>query len=51
MVVKGEWNEPFLRTLEAFPEGAHDDDVDALSLAHLQCSSSNLEYLRAMATR
>lgn len=25
------WNEPFLRVLEAFPFGANDDDVDALS--------------------
>lgn len=29
-LVRGAWNEPFLATLESFPEG-HDDDVDALS--------------------
>lgn len=30
-LLKGDWNSDFLRTLEAFPSGAHDDDVDALS--------------------
>jgi predicted phage terminase large subunit-like protein len=28
-LVRGRWNEPFLQCLEAFPEGGHDDDVDA----------------------
>jgi predicted phage terminase large subunit-like protein len=30
-LVRGPWNEEFLRELEQFPEGAHDDQVDALS--------------------
>lgn len=30
-LLRGDWNNDFLRTLEAFPSGAHDDDVDALS--------------------
>lgn len=30
-LVRGHWNEPFIATLEAFPDGEHDDDVDALS--------------------
>jgi predicted phage terminase large subunit-like protein len=31
-LVKAPWNEPFVQTLEAFPDPAvHDDDVDALS--------------------
>ena len=30
-VVRGAWNDRFLRTLHAFPEGAHDDEVDAAS--------------------
>lgn len=34
-IVRGAWNEQFLRQLEAFPDGAHDDAVDALSLASL----------------
>jgi predicted phage terminase large subunit-like protein len=29
--VKGKWNEAFLRELENFPEGLHDDQVDAAS--------------------
>lgn len=30
-VVRGPWNEEFLRILENFPEATHDDEVDALS--------------------
>jgi predicted phage terminase large subunit-like protein len=34
-VVRGTWNEAFFGELEAFPsKGVHDDQVDALSLAH-----------------
>lgn len=33
-IVRGVWNQVFLDELEAFPEGNHDDDVDALSGAH-----------------
>jgi|GEM_PF-1351916 len=32
-IVRGEWNEAFLQVLEAFPEGSHDDDVDAAATA------------------
>lgn len=28
-VVRGDWNEDFLREMENFPEGGHDDQVDA----------------------
>lgn len=34
-LVRGTWNEEFIRELEAFPEGGHDDQVDALSGAFL----------------
>lgn len=30
-LLRGEWNSHFLQELEAFPEGSHDDQVDALS--------------------
>ena len=30
-IVEGKWNKPFLATLENFPEGDHDDDVDSAS--------------------
>lgn len=30
-IVRGPWNEAFIQELEQFPEGAHDDQVDALS--------------------
>lgn len=51
-LVRGAWNEPYLATLEAFPtKGAHDDDVDASSLAYLFCANSDLEALRIMSKR
>ena len=31
LIVRAPWNEPFMRVLEQFPEGSHDDDVDAAS--------------------
>lgn len=34
-VVRGAWNETWLTQLEAFPEAAHDDDVDSTSRAFL----------------
>ena len=33
-IVRGPWNDEFLRELENFPSGKHDDAVDALSGAH-----------------
>jgi hypothetical protein len=33
-IIRGTWNEDFLRALENFPVARHDDDVDALSGAH-----------------
>ena len=30
-IVRGPWNEAFINELENFPEGSHDDQVDALS--------------------
>jgi predicted phage terminase large subunit-like protein len=47
-LVKGAWNEPFLAVLEAFPEGGHDDDVDALSLAFIIANDSSYERLLNM---
>jgi len=34
-LVRGDWNQGFLDELYAFPEGAHDDQVDALSGAFI----------------
>jgi predicted phage terminase large subunit-like protein len=33
-LVRGPWNDEFLRVLESFPLGGHDDEADALSGAH-----------------
>jgi predicted phage terminase large subunit-like protein len=33
-IVRGKWNDVWMRELEQFPEGAHDDQVDSLSGGH-----------------
>ena len=33
-VVRGAWTKEFVEELEQFPEGIHDDQVDAVSIAH-----------------
>jgi predicted phage terminase large subunit-like protein len=33
-LVRGVWNDEFLRVLEYFPAGRHDDEIAALSGAH-----------------
>lgn len=38
-LVRGKWNEEFLKELENFPEGVHDDQVDAASDAFEELSS------------
>jgi len=38
-IVRGDWNEQFMQVLEQFPEGSHDDDVDALSGAYTMITS------------
>jgi predicted phage terminase large subunit-like protein len=38
-IVKGKWNEAFLSELENFPEGLHDDQVDAASDAFDQLTN------------
>lgn len=50
-VVRGPWNDAFLGAMEAFPppKGGHDDDPDAMSLAHLKLIRNNLERLRLLA--
>lgn len=41
-VVRGDWNEAFFDELEAFPEGAHDDQVDSF------CGAYNALNLKPM---
>lgn len=48
-IVQASWNEAFLRELENFPEGSHDDIVDALSGAFLMMTDSTYD-LRALTT-
>lgn len=44
-VLKGKWNDAFFRELENFPDGAHDDIVDALSGAYLMLTESNYNIM------
>jgi len=48
-ILQASWNEVFLRELENFPEGSHDDIVDALSGAFLMLTDSTYD-LRALTT-
>jgi phage terminase large subunit-like protein len=43
--VRGRWNDPFLQELEAFPEGSHDDQVDALSGAFAALTAASAPAL------
>lgn len=48
-LVRGSWNEPFLQTLEGFPEGDHDDDVDAAAGAFTYLAENhNATYIQAV---
>lgn len=48
-ILQALWNEDFFRELENFPEGAHDDIVDALSGAFLLLNESS-HYLTVLMT-
>ncbi len=47
-LIRGHWNENFIRVLENFPVGRHDDEADALSGAHemLRESHGGFSYTR-----
>lgn len=51
--VAGEWVEPWLAEVEEFPDGEHDDRVDAMSLAYELSNSSHVDtsWLDDMAAR
>lgn len=42
-ILQAPWNEDFLREVENFPEGSHDDIVDALSGAFLMLTDSTYD--------
>lgn len=44
------WVDGFVHECSSFPNGAHDDQVDAFTQGVLYLRSSGLEYLRAMAS-
>ena len=52
-LVRGLWNDEFLRVLENFPAGRHDDEVDALSGAYEQIGGrgGRFEYERVHTPR
>ncbi len=39
-LLRGAWNQAYLDEAEAFPDGAHDDIIDAQSLAYLKLSGA-----------
>jgi predicted phage terminase large subunit-like protein len=41
LLMEGDWNEPFLQELTGFPNGAHDDQVDAVTSAFNRLVNSN----------
>jgi predicted phage terminase large subunit-like protein len=45
-LVRGPWNAPFLDELATFPQGAHDDQVDAASLAFSQLTRKREFWIR-----
>ena len=45
-MVRGPWNDRMLGVAEAFPDGSHDDEIDALSLAHLVVAADASDWLR-----
>ena len=40
MLLRGEWNNEFISELEGFPDGSHDDMVDAASDAFNELSKT-----------
>lgn len=50
VMVRAPWNEVHIQEKEAFPDGAHDDDVDAAAGAftYLNEQIADIEYLEAM---
>lgn len=53
-ILRGPWNEDFLRSLEGFPEAAHDDDPDACSGAFemfQDASTGIIEFYRRKAAQ
>ncbi len=49
-IVRGSWNDDFLRELEGFPIAKHDDQVDALSGAHSMLVSQSGPMATVIAT-
>ena len=37
-IVKGKWTDRFIEELKNFPDGDHDDQVDAVSIAYESCN-------------
>lgn len=49
-IVRGTWNDVFVKELEQFPEGGHDDQVDALSGGYSAALGSYDDLLEALQT-
>ena len=54
LMLRGEWNDALLAELRMFPNGAHDDQVDALSDAFDEFTSSTsgvIDFYRQQAEK
>lgn len=47
VIVRGPWNKEFLEELETFPDGIHDDMVDAVSVAYEELTKPPVDLLLA----
>lgn len=47
-LMRGAWNERLLRVVTAFPDGKHDDDVDAVSGAFQALPIGGADFIQAM---
>jgi predicted phage terminase large subunit-like protein len=47
VLVRGAWNKEFVEELETFPEGLHDDQIDAVSIAHEELTKPPVKLLIA----
>jgi hypothetical protein len=49
-IAKSHWNKDFLDEFEVFPQGSHDDQVDACSLAFNKLATKQALWVRAAGT-
>lgn len=51
LMVRGDWNQPLIEEMRNFPNGSHDDQIDALSTAFDELTGTNFSMLDFYADR